>query len=170
MKAQISFVEFLTAMLIFLSFSTYIAFQVSSFIPNYLYQIKAERMRSEAFQLSELLINDPGDPANWYSVNFNNVRRLGLSDETKKKTNFLSGKKILAFNGNCSENYTKIKEKLELDYDFSLILKDGISAETKINCHPQTTILRYTNITMKRIVAYEEDGVRKYGEMLLQVW
>ncbi|MEM5836434.1 MAG: hypothetical protein QXR09_02905 [Candidatus Aenigmatarchaeota archaeon] len=170
MKAQISFVEFLTSITIFLGFTVYIAFQISTFIPNYLNEIKAERMRCEAFQLSELLINDPGDPVNWYLTNFNNVKRLGLLDETKNRTNFLSENKILAFEGNCSKNYQEVKRKLELDYDFSLILKDGKSGEIKINCYPSATIKRYTNTTIRRIVAYEKNGEISYGEMLLQVW
>ena len=178
MKAQISFVEFITALTIFIASVTYISFQISTFIPKYLNEVKAERVRSEAFQLSELLINDPGDPANWYAFNFNNVIRLGLSDERENKTNFLSQNKISKFNEFCS-NYLEVKKKLGLDYDFYLILKDGETGEEKINCCAskidcsildQTLGLTQTRATITRIVAYIENNQVKYGEMILQVW
>jgi hypothetical protein len=166
MKAQISFVEFLVAIIIFLSSVTYIAFQISSLIPNYINEIKAERMRSEAFQLSELLINDPGNPANWYQ-DFDHAERLGLSDETRNKTNLLSGDKISKFNETCFSSYLEVKKKLGIDYNFSLVLKDGKTGKIKINC--SVPILpRYTRIT--RIVAYTENNEIKYGEMVLQAW
>jgi hypothetical protein len=116
------------------------------------------------------LINDLGEPIDWYKTPFVSVVRLGLSDETKNKTNLLSQKKISAFQGNCSSNYTNVKNKLGLDYDFSLILKDVNTNEIKIDCHPLITITRYTNVSVRRIVAYTEDNQIKYGEMLLQVW
>ncbi|MEM5829401.1 MAG: hypothetical protein QW040_02190 [Candidatus Aenigmatarchaeota archaeon] len=166
MKAQISFVEFITSLVIFIGFATYISFQISLFLPNYLNEIRAERMRSEAFQLSELLINDPGEPANWY-VNFDNVKRIGLSDETKNVTNFLSGIKISSFFSNCSANYTKIKEKLNTDFDFIVILKDN---EGKTySCIPSVVYPRGINTTIRRVIAFR-DGDIKYGSLLLQVW
>jgi hypothetical protein len=164
MKAQISFVEYLTSMIIFIGFVTFISIQVSSFIPNYLNEVRKEKMRSEAFQLSELLINDPGEPINWENINFDNVKRLGLSDETKNKTNFLSESKIVAFNLNCS-NYEKIKEKLGTDYDFSVYLFDS-KGQTKIKCLPNTIAFRGINITISRMVAFGND----FGELVLEVW
>ncbi|MEM5766275.1 MAG: hypothetical protein QW423_01415 [Candidatus Aenigmatarchaeota archaeon] len=166
MKAQISFVEFFTSMIIFIGFATYISFQIYLFFPNYLNEIKAERMRSEAFQLSELLINDPGEPANWYE-DFDSAKRIGLSDETKNMTNFLSSIKISSFFSNCSVNYTKIKKKLDTDYNFIIILKDS---EDKIYfCSPQIILPSAVNITMRRVIAFKDDNI-KYGELLLQVW
>jgi hypothetical protein len=165
MKAQISFVEFLTTLIIFISFVTYLSFQISTLIPNYLSEVRRERINSEAFQLSELLINDPGEPTNWPSVNFNDVKRLGLSDEKTNKTNFLSLYKIKAFDSNCSSNYAKVKEKLGADYDFSVFLIDDKS-QLRINCKPTTIIFRGINITMRRVVVF--DG--GFGELILQVW
>jgi len=165
MKAQISFVEYLTSMLVFIGFVTFISIQVSSFIPNYLSEVRKERMRSEAFQLSELLINDPGEPINWISTNFDNVKRLGLSDEKENKTNFLSESKIIAFNSNCSANYEKIKEKLGTDYDFSVYLFDS-KGQPKIECSPNTIAFRGINITITRMVAFGND----FGELILEVW
>jgi hypothetical protein len=60
-----------------------------------------------------------------------------------------------------------VKKKLGIDYNFSLVLKDGKTGKIKINC--SVPILpRYTRIT--RIVAYTENNEIKYGEMVLQAW
>lgn len=67
MKGQISFVEYLAALTIFITSVLYIAFQLISFIPQYLNQVNDERVRIDAYQISELLANDPGNPINWYS-------------------------------------------------------------------------------------------------------
>jgi hypothetical protein len=121
-------------------------------------------MSSEAFQLSEILINDPGEPTNWPNINFDDVKRLGLSDE-RNKTNFLSESKILALNSRCSTNYSKVKEKLNADYDFSIFLMDS-KGQLKIACIPPTKIFRGINITTSRMVAFGDD----FGELILQVW
>ncbi|MEM7826521.1 MAG: hypothetical protein QW451_02750, partial [Candidatus Aenigmatarchaeota archaeon] len=94
MKSQISFVEFITSMLIFSSFVTYFSIHSLSSASSYLAEIKMERLRSEAYQISELLINDPGEPLNWNVINFANVRRIGLLDHTQNKTNLLSKAKL----------------------------------------------------------------------------
>jgi hypothetical protein len=150
MKAQISFVEFLTAMLVFISFVGYFSLQILSFIPSYMNEIKLERLQSEAFQVSELLINDP----NW------------LSDSTQNKTNLLSASKIGNFN--C----VSAKETMGLDYEFSLILNDTSTNPpiTLKNCATTTTMFRQLKTTITRIVAFNDNGVIKPGKMILQMW
>jgi len=169
MKAQISFVEFLTSILIFITFVGYFSLQILVFVPSYINEITGERLRSEAFQLSELLINDPGQPLNWH-LDFLNAERIGLSDHTLNRTNLLSGAKISVLNSKCQENYDNIKSLLGTDYDFLILLIEGGTGELKINCHPTVTKFRQFNTTIKRVVAYNEDGTIKYGEMILQVW
>jgi len=171
MKAQISFVEFLTAMLIFITFVGYFSIQILMFIPSYINEVRSENLRSEAFQISELLINDPGEPLEW-NLNFKDANRTGLSDHTQNKTNLLSGVKILALDSECQKNYDLVKEKMGLDHDFSLILIDRKTDKPKIeNCYPKSiTKFRQVNITIRRVIAYEEDGNINYGEMILQVW
>jgi hypothetical protein len=67
MKGQFS-VEYIVSMTIFIGFVTYIIFSIWRFIPNYLSELRNERIRSEAYQISELLINDPGEPMDWNKV------------------------------------------------------------------------------------------------------
>jgi len=170
MKAQISFVEFLTSMIIFIAFVGYFSIQILMFVPNYINQIKSERLRSEAFQISELLINDPGQPLDW-NLNFANAKRIGFSDQLSNKTNLLSGAKISVFNTKCQENYGNVKNLMGIDHDFSLILIDANTGGLEIrNCRPATATIRQVNTTIRRVVAYDDGGVVKYGELILQVW
>jgi hypothetical protein len=165
MKGQISFVEFMASMLIFIAFVSYFSIQILTFVPLYINEITAERLRSEAFQVSELLINDPGEPLNW---NSGNVKRIGLSDDKQNKTNLLSTTKISTLNSMCKSDYNLVKEKIGLDHDFSLFLIDGKTNQIKIDCHPPVAEFRQVNITIRRIVAYEDGN--SYAEMILQVW
>jgi len=167
MKAQISFVEFLTSMVIFITFVGYFSLQVLIFIPSYIDNIKGERLRSEAFQVSELLINDPGQPLDW-DVNFANATRIGLLDQTENKTNLLSGSKISTFNSTCQLSYSSVKNLMGIDNDFSLILISG--SETKISCNPPVITTRQIQVTIRRVIAFNEGGTIKYGELILQMW
>jgi len=167
MKAQISFVEFLTSIIIFITFVGYFSLQILIFIPSYINEIKGEGLRSEAFQVSELLINDPGQPLDW-NINFANAKRIGLLDQTQNKTNLLSGSKISAFNSSCQQNYDNVKNLMGIDNDFSLIMISG--SETKISCSPPVTITRQIQTVIRRLIAYDDGGTIKYGELILQMW
>lgn len=148
--------------------------QILVFIPSYINEIKAERLRSEAFQVSELLINDPGNPLDW-TPNPTNAMRIGFSDQGYNKTNLLSSTKISAFGSlNCLNlgTYSTIKNKLGLDYDFSLTLKNSTGARM-IDCHPSISRFKNLNTTIRRVISYvdySDGGKIKYGEMVLMMW
>jgi len=167
MKAQISFVEYLVAFVIFVTFVGYFSFQILKFIPEYLNQIRSERIRAEAYQISEILINDPGYPSNW---NIGNVKRLGLSDQTKNLTNFLSVNKINAIGDGtnfCKPGYDNVKKWLASDYDFSITLtRKSPSEAILINCRPSIIAVRAINTTVRRIVSFDSS----YGELIIQMW
>ncbi len=64
MKAQLSW-EFIATVFLFIISTLYflfIIFQISPFIK---YGIEAETKRAKAFKISEILISDPGEPADW---------------------------------------------------------------------------------------------------------
>jgi hypothetical protein len=165
MKAQISFVEYLVAFVIFVTFVGYFSIQIMKFVPEYLNQIRDERIRSEAYQISEILIDDPGDPVNWNS--FGDVKRFGLSDETKNLTNVLSSNKVSSFGGGCTPGYDKIKELLSSDFDFSITLIQKSPSETiLINCRPAVVAVRAINTTIRRTVSFGSG----YGELIVQMW
>lgn len=164
MRGQISFVEFLVAMVIFISIASYIFFTLIRFIPQYLGEARNERIRVEAYQLTELLVNDPGEPTNWDRTT---VIRPGLLDETQNKTNLLSSNKINVFNTNCKANFNNVKNQLGSDFDFSILLVDRSDGSLKINCRPERTDIRVINISIRRVVAISPSG---FGELILQMW
>jgi len=168
MKGQISFVEFLVTTTVFISFIGYFSFQLINFYPLYLGEIRNERIRSEAYQISEILVDDPGYPMNWNVVG--GVQRLGLSDETKNKTNVLSLNKITAIGDGtnlCKPGYDTVKKWLGSAYDFSIVLTRKIPSEMiLINCRPPPSPLKAINTTVRRIVSFDSS----YGELIVQMW
>ena len=167
MKGQVSFVEYLVALLIFATFIGYFSFRLLLYIPYYLNELKTERINSEAFQISEILVNDVGNPANWDKIPFNQVKSLGLSDESLNKTNVLSLNKISKLDSECQLNYENIRKLLDTNYDFSIYLLNSKTGQMLISCKPSQVKLRAVNITIRRIVSFSSGD---YGELLLQVW
>ena len=167
MKGQISFVELLVTMSIFTTFIGYFSFQLINFYPIYLNEVRNEELRSEAYQLSELLINDIGEPGNWTGKYFAYVSRVGLSDENYNKTNYLSLMKISDFDSNCSSDYNLVKSKLASSYDFSIYLFQRYPIDKQlIDCKPPVITVSNINVTVRRIV-YFGSG---YGELVVQMW
>ncbi len=164
MKGQFS-VEQLISLSIFITFVAYFFFQFLNLRPVYLREVKNERIRSEAYQISELLINDPGYPVNW-NLNPALTQRTGLSDQNVNKTNFLSSNKIDVFNSQCGTDYNKVKKWIGSDYDFSIFLTDKSTGILRISCYPSKVIAKGINVTVRRVVAFDSS----YGELILQMW
>lgn len=163
MKAQISFVEYLVAFVIFVIFLGYFSIQILKVVPEYLNRMRGVTIMSETYQISEILVNDPGYPIDWTK---DNVQRLGLSDETKNITNYLSLRKINEIGSSCTPGYDKIKASLASDQDFSIILINSSSGNNLIDCHPTTTAVREIKTTVRRIVSFDSS----YGELIIQMW
>jgi len=167
MKGQISFVEYLTALTIFITSVLFIAFQLISFIPQYLNQVNDERVRIDAYQISELLANDPGNPINWYASG--PVFRIGLSSESANKTNFLSLQKINALNSYCSapNGYDNVKGNMSATSNFAILLFNRTAGSGKIliNCQPTYPFSSPINATLRRIVAIDSNDI---GELIVQ--
>lgn len=166
-KAQISFVEYIVAFSIFLAFVAYFSFRVLSLMSEYSNEVKTERIRVEAYQLSELLINDPGEPIDWDEGS--STRRFGLSDENSNRTNLLALNKVNEFEVNCSgTGYHDVKKLLGSENDFSIFLKAKQPSEKiLIDCYPPQIITRAVNVTVRRIVALDDGS---FGELTIQMW
>ena len=163
MKGQFG-MEQLISLSIFIAFVVYFFFQFFSLRPVYLNEVKNEMLRSEAYQISELLVNDPGYPVNW-NANPSLTQRAGLSDETANKANLLSPAKISAFNSQCSDYY-KIKKWIGTEDDFSIFLTDKSTGTLEISCYNKTIVSQGINVTVRRVVAFGSS----YGELILQMW
>jgi hypothetical protein len=165
MKAQLS-VEYYISLTIFIGFIVYISFQVMRISPQFITEVKNERLKSEAYQISELLINDAGEPINWDSQS--SVKRIGLSNNLNK-TNLLSQEKIDAFNTSCSSGYDNIRKLMGIgtEYYFSLKLIDSNSGQTLIDCNPPLTVIKPAKVAITRITALSPTT---FGELTLQLW
>jgi len=166
MKGQISFVEYLAALSVFITSVIFIAYQLIYFVPQYLNEVNDERVRINAFQISELLINDPGNPINWYAAP--PILRLGLSNESANRTNYLSFTKINSFNNLCNaqDGYNTVKNLVGSSENFTVILYDLSNlGPSLIVCEPPISYSSLINTSVTRIVTIDSGDV---GELIVQ--
>ena len=173
MKGQLT-LEFMASFIIFIIFIIYIYSQFSSNVPLFIEEIGKENKRSKAFQISELILNDAGEPANWN--NPSSAKRIGLSYEGVNKTNLLSYDKIASLNTYCQSNYYSLKKKIGVEENFTIQFNSISSDGSRVNllrCFPPTLQLEsgQVNATVRRITSYYDsvDGQIKLGELIIQV-
>src|SRR5207245_3567306 len=98
---------------------------VASFLPKYLEEVRSQRLRTEVYQVSQLLLNNPGDPVNWENTpDINTVNRVGLFANGSDSTNVAWRTKLFSFNALCANgvNYQSLKSKFAIDFDFSIVI------------------------------------------------
>jgi hypothetical protein len=130
-------------------------------------ELKNENLRIETYQLSELLVNDPGQPANWTKVPSAQVMRIGLSSEIMNVTNYLSKDKINAFNTNCSSDYDRIRRLVGTEYNFLITINDTNQGLTLATCKPTVSSYSGTNVSISRIVAFDDGS---FGNLNIWLW
>ena len=64
MKGQLT-IQYLASFIFFIGLIIYIYFAYSANLPAFVEEVRKEDVRSKAFQLSEILVNDEGNPVNW---------------------------------------------------------------------------------------------------------
>lgn len=169
-KGQMN-IEYVITMTLFITLVVYISFRLLNYTPSYTQAIRSEYLRSEAYQLSELLVNDVGEPSSWnttWHTTPSAVKRLGLSEGTK--TNLLSVDKITTMEEMCTSAYGYVTGRLGIDtndYQISLFFRDSSSGSILLDCSPVYTVSRQDVATIKRTVALSSGG---YGELAVQVW
>ncbi len=168
MKAQVSS-EYYFSLVLFVMFATYIVFQTISATSVYRAEIRNRLLKAEAYQISELLVNDFGEPLNWTQTSPGEIKRIGLSSELKNLTNLISLDKIQAFNQTCSSDYNSIAEKLGVpqDYQFEITIADLISNTLLASCSPPTKISRQNIAEVTRIAALDSGS---YAKISVRVW
>lgn len=119
-KLQSSY-EFYISLFIFITTIILIANQIISYRNLYFKEVKKDILLGEAYKISQMLVNDAGEPENW-DMNVNGAKRIGLLKSGSLKTNFLSFNKVAQFHILCKNNYELLKNLLGLDYDFSIVL------------------------------------------------
>jgi hypothetical protein len=160
-KAQIGF-EQVFSLLLFVFSVTYLIYQLISYYPSYIGEMRRESIFSEAYQISEILVNDYGDPASWYSLSLDQIKRVGLLNESIGKSNVLSLIKISKANEICNLNYQKFKQLLDLKNDISFVvyLNNNIVA----SC---TRPFGERVVKVNRIVAFDNGS---YGELVIWLY
>ncbi|MEM5793231.1 MAG: hypothetical protein QXY45_02630 [Candidatus Aenigmatarchaeota archaeon] len=171
MKAQLT-LEFMVSFIIFILFIVFIYSQFSSNIPYFIEEIEKENKRSKAYQISELLLNDPGEPANWDNPSL--TKRIGLSYHKTNQTNLLFSQKIISLNSYCNSNYLEFKRRFGVEENFTIkfnqIDNDG-TRNTLLFCKPPQFETTQVNATFKRITSYYDssDDRIKLGELIVEV-
>ena len=176
MKGQLT-IQYLASFIFFIGLIVYIYFAYSINLPAFVEEVRKEDIRSKAFQLSEILLNDPGDPSNWGpDMEHTDINRIGLSDENSNKTNLISLKKIDELKFICSNvGFEFIQKKLAFNKPFSIhvfnISQDSGERNLLIDCvspdFPKTSI----NATVKRITALNntDTGELEIAEIIVQM-
>ncbi|RKY23329.1 MAG: hypothetical protein DRP62_06125 [Planctomycetota bacterium] len=177
LKGQLT-LEYLISFVVFIGLVVYIYLLYSKNIPSFVQEVEKEEVRSKVYQLSELLINDPGEPDDW-DVN-PPIERIGLSDQNTNKPNLISKSKIDKLNNtfDCSVDaeYDELQDLFALNRQFSINISDidqtnGQRTELFV-CMPRPGRIRRTGIESKvtRITAYNDSGDIKLAEVIVKVW
>lgn len=165
MKGQISFVEFIVSTTLFVLFVSYFAFQILIYVPSYVAELKNERVRGEAYQISEMLVNDFGEPRSWNSVVA--ASRIGLAEQLSNRTNVINSSKITFLNTGCSGiGFDSVKRKLGTDLNFSLVLTNKQNNQVLLDCRPYFQTRVIYNSTIKRFFVVNNTP----AELTVQVW
>jgi len=161
MKAQIGF-EQIVSLLLFVTSATHLVYLLLSYYPSYINEMKRQMILSEAYQISEILVNDCGDPANWYSVQVNQIKRIGLLNESLNKTNVISITKSINATRLCDSDYQRFKQLLDLKNDISLIVYIGNNV--LVNC---TRPIGERVARINRIISFDNGS---YGELIIWLY
>ena len=170
LKAQLT-IEYLASFITFIGLIIFIYFTYSGNIPGFIEEVKKEDVRSKAYQLSEMLVNDPGEPINWDDVG---PKRIGLSDEISNKTNLISLDKVRELEQRCS-NFENIKKWLGLNKSFSIYVFNISQNNGKRNrlceCISTELITTAINTTVRRVTILNntETGRLELAEILVQM-
>jgi len=150
-KGQLS-ADFYIALIVFLGFLAYITFQLFQIAPASSANLKEETIRIEAYQLSELLINDGGHPNDWETKPLTDIKRIGLSDATKNVANYLSSLKVDRFKAICAD-FNDIKNLLDIDDSESItFIEHKPTGDVTATCKSSVPIDRRTSFSVSRTV------------------
>ena len=149
---------------LFVTVLGYLSFQLFQVVPANTNSLKIESTRIDAYQISEILVNDGGSPNDWNTKPVNQIQRLGLSDTSQNKTNLLSDQKISQFKTICDNNFNDVKDLLDIQNDFSISFVNYLTNDKWI-CKSSGKSSTSFNIT--RIVSIDGNA---FGELTVQVW
>lgn len=165
MKAQIT-IEYILAFTVFIGVIGYVYINYTKNFQPFLLEVEKEEKYSEAFQISELLINDLGEPSNWNNLNLNQIKRIGLSENLDKQ-NYLSREKINSLSNICL-NYNDAKRLIGAEKNFHLFvfsIDNNGNRDNILTCIPPNTVKEQINVTVKRYARTNNELI----ELMIQV-
>lgn len=168
MKGQLT-IQYLASFIFFIGLIIYIYFSYSANIPRFIEEVEKENVRSKAYQLSEILVNDPGYPVDWNKAETDSLR-IGFSDHNVNKTNLILLSKVYEFQNefDCTNGFDKVQKCLALDKPFSFYIfnvTDDGEREPLLECVPSMFPMTTINATIKRITAFNDTTIVPKGEM-----
>lgn len=167
-KGQLS-ADFYIALVVFLGFLAFITFQLFQIVPASSANVKEESIRIEAYQISELLVNDAGHPLDWETQLSEEIKRIGLSDPEKNANNYLLREKINRLNVICSTptGYEDVKNILDVHDEMSITFIEHADTDVTWICESTAPTNKKTAFGVSRTVSI--DGT-SFGEIIVEVW
>jgi len=149
MKGQVT-IEFIISVSVFIGVVVFLAFNIINSITPLHESAVNEIKRSQAYQASELLLFDTGEPKNWDK---DNVIRLGLSTGEPYK---ISSEKLQKLNETCND-YDKLKNLLSIgNRSYIAIVVSDMDGNIIVNCKkdlkPVFSIERFGVLENNKIV------------------
>lgn len=149
-------IEYLLAIAVFLTTISFVTIIIMSNVPLFHREAVSEDLRARAYQISELLLFDRGDPVNWDQVN---VNRIGLSTGTRYK---LSSLNIVALKELCTANYQRVKNLLGQDYRTDVLIEVTDQDDNLLaRCMPASVTTVRPNFQITRFAALDNGKIAK---------
>lgn len=171
-KAQLT-IQYLASFIFFVGLVVLIYLSYSTNIPRFVEEVNKENTRSKAYQLSEILVNNPGEPKDWNNFPKTQIKRIGLSDHNTNKTNLILKSKIDKLHEfDCYTNFKEVQDKLALNRSFSIFIfniTDNGNRDLLYNCSPLVSPKTGINATVKRITAMNNNGKIELAEIIVQM-
>ncbi len=162
--------DFYVALIVFLGVLAYVSFQLFQTVPATYTNVKEESLRIDAYQLSELLVNDGGYPLDWDTRPLAEIKRIGLSDSTKSITNYLSRSKIDRLKTICETptGYQDVKNILDIQNEMSItFIEHTLPVDSMWICKSSLPSNKKTAFNVSRTVTI--DGTA-FAEIIVEAW
>lgn len=108
-KLQLSF-DFPLSIIIFIGLIIYFIILLLQQRAVAIEKLMKRRAELKALEISEILVSDVGEPENWETLALNEIKRIGLVNESVDSRNYLSMQKINRFFSICSSDFNFIKK------------------------------------------------------------
>jgi hypothetical protein len=144
-------VEFILALLVFVTTLVFITTATLSSIPNIHEQAISEKLKTNIYSVSEIIMFDKGYPENWDSTT---VQKIGLSSG---QPYILSIDKINNLSELCRNDYQKMLSALNLE-NYNIIINITRDDGTNIlYCKPRAVTMIRPTFYMKRTAVVENN-------------